>query len=285
MITIKNALITGENVLLSMHESPSHTGSSRGANEPELTATAALPVTSLAMERHPSGNRSVQQTPILESRREDRHVPADSELSEPVPRAEEPLSTAKLDAAIALIESYKSSVLPFAAEPPASDFPSTLKLDDAIALLKSLKSSVAPHAAKPRSNDIPTIGKSDAAMTPLANHQSSVIPSANPLMLAEDPLGNVNHPASSDQTVEPFLPPEMWRRIISFLRPVDVIRHVLPINHKFRTLAYEALRDVDWFLDWGAWYDISEEFLRNIRPPKSIIFHGTDPLWDKTRSF
>ena len=41
----------------------SSAGSSRGANEPELTATAALSVTSLAMERHPSGNRSVQQIP------------------------------------------------------------------------------------------------------------------------------------------------------------------------------------------------------------------------------
>ena len=37
--------------------------SSRGANEPELTATAALSVSSLAMEEHLSGNRSVQQTP------------------------------------------------------------------------------------------------------------------------------------------------------------------------------------------------------------------------------
>ena len=157
---------------------------------------------------------------------------------------------------------------------------SEINVDDNNNSRNNVDLSIAPPIPHPPTGPDPSIAQSDAAMTPLANHQSCVIPSADPHKLvtesAKEPHIDANHPAGSDQTIESFLPPEIWRKIISYLRPVDVIRHVLPVCHPFRALAYEVLRDVDWFLDWGAWYDISDEFLRNLRPPKSIIFDDTD---------
>ena len=68
----------------------------------------------------------------------------------------------------------------------------------------------------------------------------------------------------------PTLPPELWAKIFTYLPPVDLIRTVLPVSKEFRHQAYFVMRDVDWFQDWGVWYNISHEFIESVYPPKTL---------------
>ena len=68
----------------------------------------------------------------------------------------------------------------------------------------------------------------------------------------------------------PNLPPEIWAKIFSYVPPIDLIRSVLPVSRMFKDEAYRAMRDVDWFQDWGDWHHFNEEFLNAIHPPKTL---------------
>ena len=68
----------------------------------------------------------------------------------------------------------------------------------------------------------------------------------------------------------PTLPPELWAKIFTYLPPVDLIRGVLPVSKEFRRQAYQAMQNVDWFREWGIWYQISDEFMESIVPPNTL---------------
>ena len=64
----------------------------------------------------------------------------------------------------------------------------------------------------------------------------------------------------------------MWAKVFTYVPRVDLIRNVLPVSKLFRREAYWAMRDLDWIQEWGRIYDPSDEFLKNMVPPKALNF-------------